>query len=130
MTEAAYRDGPPYLPQMPGKNEGNQCDRGRGGDKKDPQAPGPVGFKAQTTSKAQGCFQENRNPHRRLPPGRRPLWAGGILPQLPMPARRPIGGSDKWLYVDPSISPRRRLYPPACKPYGLEAEPEAGGLSA
>jgi len=24
------------------------------------------------------------------------------------------------------ISPRRRLYPPACKPYGLEAEPEAG----
>ena len=21
--------------------------------------------------------------------------------------------------------PRRRLYPPACKPYGLEAEPEA-----
>ncbi len=22
-------------------------------------------------------------------------------------------------------SPRRRLYPPACKPYGLEAEPEA-----
>ncbi len=29
-------------------------------------------------------------------------------------------------------SPRRRLYPPACKPYGLEAEPEAfakGGSS-
>ena len=24
-----------------------------------------------------------------------------------------------------SRSPRRRLYPPACKPYGLEAEPEA-----
>ena len=24
------------------------------------------------------------------------------------------------------ISPRRRLYPPACKPYGLEAGPEAG----
>jgi len=24
-----------------------------------------------------------------------------------------------------SFSPRRRLYPPACKPYGLEAEPEA-----
>ena len=23
------------------------------------------------------------------------------------------------------ISPRRRLYPPACKPYGLESEPEA-----
>ena len=23
------------------------------------------------------------------------------------------------------FSPRRRLYPPACKPYGLEAEPEA-----
>jgi hypothetical protein len=22
-------------------------------------------------------------------------------------------------------SPRRRLYPPACRPYGLEAEPEA-----
>ncbi len=26
-------------------------------------------------------------------------------------------------------SPRRRLYPPACKPYGLEAEPEAHGRS-
>jgi len=28
-------------------------------------------------------------------------------------------------------SPRHRLYPPACKPYGLEAEPEAtkgGGI--
>jgi hypothetical protein len=24
-----------------------------------------------------------------------------------------------------TFSPRRRLYPPACKPYGLEAEPEA-----
>jgi hypothetical protein len=24
------------------------------------------------------------------------------------------------------ISPRRRLYPPACMPCGLEAEPEAG----
>jgi hypothetical protein len=23
------------------------------------------------------------------------------------------------------LSPRRRLYPPACKPYGLEAKPEA-----
>jgi hypothetical protein len=27
--------------------------------------------------------------------------------------------------IIPSFSPRRRLYPPACKPYGLEAEPEA-----
>jgi hypothetical protein len=26
-------------------------------------------------------------------------------------------------------SPMRRLYPPACKPYGLEAELEAEGLS-
>ncbi|MEE8429621.1 MAG: hypothetical protein V3S16_00040 [Candidatus Desulfatibia sp.] len=26
------------------------------------------------------------------------------------------------------LSPRRRLYPPACKPYGLEAEPEAAGF--
>jgi len=25
----------------------------------------------------------------------------------------------------PAFSPRRQLYPPACKPYGLEAEPEA-----
>ncbi|MFC1869260.1 hypothetical protein ACFL0H_14170 [Thermodesulfobacteriota bacterium] len=25
-------------------------------------------------------------------------------------------------------SPRRRLYPPAWKPYGLEAEPEAIGV--
>ena len=25
----------------------------------------------------------------------------------------------------PFFSPIRRLYPPACKPYGLEAEPEA-----
>jgi hypothetical protein len=25
------------------------------------------------------------------------------------------------------LSPRRRPYPPACKPYGLEAEPEAAG---
>jgi hypothetical protein len=25
------------------------------------------------------------------------------------------------------LSPRRRLYPPACRPYGLEAEPEAAG---
>jgi len=29
------------------------------------------------------------------------------------------------LLVLSSISPRRRLYPPACKPYGLEAKPEA-----
>ena len=30
-----------------------------------------------------------------------------------------------------SRSPRRRLYPPACKPYGLEAEPEArAGVNA
>ena len=28
------------------------------------------------------------------------------------------------------LSPRRRLYPPACKPYGLEAEPEAAGSRA
>ncbi len=28
-------------------------------------------------------------------------------------------------YPGTGISPRRRLYPPACKPYGLEAEPEA-----
>ncbi len=27
-----------------------------------------------------------------------------------------------------SISPRRRLYPPAWKPYGLEAEPKARDL--
>jgi hypothetical protein len=27
------------------------------------------------------------------------------------------------------FSPSRRLYPPACKPYGLEAEPEAISLS-
>jgi len=27
-------------------------------------------------------------------------------------------------------SPRRRLYPPACKPYGLEAEPEARFLGS
>jgi hypothetical protein len=26
------------------------------------------------------------------------------------------------------LSPRRRLHPPACKPYGLEAEPEAAGF--
>jgi hypothetical protein len=26
------------------------------------------------------------------------------------------------------LSPRRRLYPPACRPYGLEAEPEAAGF--
>ena len=26
------------------------------------------------------------------------------------------------------FSPRHRLYPPACKPYGLEAEPEAKSL--
>jgi hypothetical protein len=26
------------------------------------------------------------------------------------------------------LSPRRRLYPPACKPYGLEAKPEAAGF--
>jgi hypothetical protein len=26
------------------------------------------------------------------------------------------------------LSPRRGLYPPACKPYGLEAEPEAAGF--
>ena len=25
----------------------------------------------------------------------------------------------------PAFSPRRKLYPPACRPYGLEAEPEA-----
>jgi len=28
----------------------------------------------------------------------------------------------------PFCSPRRRLYLPACKPYGLEAEPEAQPL--
>ena len=28
--------------------------------------------------------------------------------------------------IFPVFSPRRRLYPPACRPYGLEAEPEAG----
>jgi hypothetical protein len=27
----------------------------------------------------------------------------------------------------PPASPSCRLYPPACKPYGLEAEPEAVG---
>jgi hypothetical protein len=27
-------------------------------------------------------------------------------------------------------SPRRRLYPPACKPYGLEAKPEAQTASS
>ena len=27
----------------------------------------------------------------------------------------------------PPASPSCRLYPPACKPYGLEAEPKAGG---
>ena len=34
---------------------------------------------------------------------------------------------EKGLYFSPELvsSPRRRLYPPACKPYGLEAEPEA-----
>ncbi len=26
------------------------------------------------------------------------------------------------------LSLRRKLYPPACKPYGLEAEPEAAGF--
>jgi hypothetical protein len=26
------------------------------------------------------------------------------------------------------LSPRRRLYPPACKPSGLEAEPEAAAF--
>jgi hypothetical protein len=28
-------------------------------------------------------------------------------------------------HPETSISPRRRLFPPACKPNGLEAEPEA-----
>ena len=31
--------------------------------------------------------------------------------------------------VGPTASPSCRLYPPACKPYGLEAKPEAGGNS-
>jgi len=31
-----------------------------------------------------------------------------------------LGGKYFW------FSPSRSLYPPACKPYGLEAEPEAG----
>jgi len=30
--------------------------------------------------------------------------------------------------TDIYFSPRRRLHPPACKPYGLEAEPEAKPL--
>jgi len=29
------------------------------------------------------------------------------------------------LLLTPMFSPSRRLYPPACKPYWLEAEPEA-----
>jgi len=29
-------------------------------------------------------------------------------------------------YINDSHSPGRRLYPPACKPYGLEAEAGAG----
>jgi hypothetical protein len=29
-----------------------------------------------------------------------------------------------WLWVE--VPPGRRPYPPACKPYGLEAGPEAG----
>jgi putative component of membrane protein insertase Oxa1/YidC/SpoIIIJ protein YidD len=28
--------------------------------------------------------------------------------------------------IEPTLSPRCKLYPPACKPYGLEAEQEAG----
>jgi len=34
----------------------------------------------------------------------------------------------KKIFIKSSISPRRRIYPPACKPYGLEAEPKARGL--
>jgi len=31
----------------------------------------------------------------------------------------------KKIASNPLFSPGRRPYPPACKPYGLEAEPEA-----
>jgi hypothetical protein len=32
--------------------------------------------------------------------------------------------------ITPLLSPSRRIYPPACKPYGLEAEPEANSPSS
>jgi len=51
--------------------------------------------------------------------GKMGYWSIGKIP-LDREAIKSISSLFK-----PTFFPRRRLYPPACKPYGLEAEPEA-----
>jgi hypothetical protein len=60
--------------------------------------------------------------------------AGKSDNSLPPMTGKGQGGGDKidiksilYIFTLPLIlsSPSRRLYPPACKPYGLETEPEA-----
>ena len=69
--------------------------------KKDPQAPWVVGSKGQTSAQAQ-CTVEIRTLYRLFPPGCSP-YGPEADSQLPIPARRPVGVSEKWLYGDLSL---------------------------
>ena len=66
------------------------------------QTPWVMGSKGQTSAQGQ-CTAEIRTLYRLFPLGRRPPM--GRRPeadsQLPVPACRPVGVSDKWLYIDP-----------------------------
>ena len=110
--------------RYPGTSSG--IHRGRGCYKKDTQTPWIVGIKpagsmagkglpafcldGQTSAQGQ-CTAEIRTLYRLFPPGHRPLWLlarraySSERPeadsQLPVLARRPVGVSDKWVYVDP-----------------------------
>ena len=63
------RSGSPDLPEMFGKDENSQRDRGRGGHKKDPQAPWTMGSESKAATQGHRAAKDSRIQHRlfRLP---------------------------------------------------------------